>query len=134
MVRRFENHGDAADWYHGQGLALPSNCIVAGNAPVPLDRTDGWHSSLEAWDRMYRAKARSCPVFLACRPLFLELTEPPIVTEAIMMRSFGRVPATRTPPVVPPESVRRLLAETGAEARLTLAALVRHQGRQEQER
>ena len=118
VVKRFESHEVAADWYRGQGLVLPSNCLVEGNAPIPLEQTDGWHSSLDAWDRLYRAKVRQCPIFLACRPIFRELTDPPIVTEQMLMRSFGRIPATRTPPVVPIDSIRHLMAEVGAEARL----------------
>jgi hypothetical protein len=99
-------------------LRLPSNCIVEGNAPVPLDRTDGWHQSLEAWDRIYRMKARLCPVFLACRTLFCELNGPPVITEETMIRSFGYLPATRTPPVVPLEAIQRLIAEIGLNVRL----------------
>jgi hypothetical protein len=54
-------------------------------------------------------------VFLACRPLFRELNDPPIITEEIMIRSFGHVPVTRTPPVVSLEAVQRLISETGLE-------------------
>lgn len=52
-------------------------------------------------DFMYHRKAALCPVFLACRPLFRELHDAPVVAEAMMIRSFGHVPATCTPPVVP---------------------------------
>ena len=121
-AKRFDNHEDAAEWYRNQGFRLPTNCIIEGNPPVAIDRTDGWHRSLDAWDRIYHRKARLCPVFLACRPLFRELNDPPIITEEIMIRSFGHVPATRTPPVVPLEAVQRLISETGLEARLLSGA------------
>ncbi len=118
VVKRFDNHEDAAEWYRNQGLRLPTNCIIEGNPPVALDRTDGWHRSLDAWDRIYHRKARLCPVFLACRPLFCELNDPPIITEEMMIRSFGHVPATRTPPVVSLEAIQRLISEIGLELRL----------------
>lgn len=118
VVKRFETHADAAEWCGEQGVRLPSNCMIEGNAPVPLDRTDGSHRSLEAWDRMYRRKAAFCPVFLACRPLFRDLHDPPVVTEATMISSFGHVPGTRTPPVVSLESVERLIAAIGLDIRL----------------
>lgn len=95
-----------------------TNCMIEGNAPLALERTDGWHRSLEVWDRMYRRKAALCPVFLACRPLFCELHDPPVVTEATMISSFGHVPATRTPPVVSLASVERLMAAIGLNIRL----------------
>ena len=117
VVRRFDNHEDAAEWHRDQGLRLPTNCIIEGNPPVALDRTDGWHRSLDASDRIYHRKARLCPVFLACRPR--ELNDPPIITEEIMIGSFGHAPAPRTPPVVPLEAVQRLISETELEARLT---------------
>ncbi len=112
VIKRFENHEDAAKWYRTAGLPLPSNCMVEGNAPVALDKTDGFHSSLEAWDRHYRMKARECPVFLVCRPLFRELNDPPILTR--------HVPATRTPPAVSVERVQRLLEEAGVNLTLPM--------------
>jgi hypothetical protein len=118
VIKRFENHERAAEWYRSAGLPLPSNCMVEGNAPVALDRTDRFHPSLDSWDRLYRNKARRCSVFLACRSLFRELNNPPVVTEAIMVRSFGYTPATRTPPTVPVEPVQRLIAEAGVDLTL----------------
>lgn len=123
VIKRFENHEDAAKWYRTEGLPLPSNCMVEGNAPVALDKTDGFHSSLEAWDRHYRMKARDCPLFLVCRPVFRELNNPPVVTEAMMIRSFGYTPQTRTPPALPVEPVQRLLVAAGLNVTLLAPAL-----------
>ena len=41
VVNRFESHVLAADWYRSNNLALPSNCIVEGNPPKPLELTNG---------------------------------------------------------------------------------------------
>jgi hypothetical protein len=40
VLRRFETHADAAEWYRKRGLPLPSNCMVPGNPPLPLEKTD----------------------------------------------------------------------------------------------
>ena len=35
VFQRFETHDEAARWYRGQGLAVPGNCVVEGNPPLP---------------------------------------------------------------------------------------------------
>jgi hypothetical protein len=105
---RFESHEDAARWYRDQGLPLPSNCWVDGNSPIPYERTVQ-DSPRETWDRGYRVRARRWPIFLATDALFLELWQPPIVTEARMVEIFGRIPTTLTPPAIPNAAVARLL-------------------------
>jgi hypothetical protein len=109
---RFENHALAAAWYQAQGLALPSNCWVEGNPPIPYERTVQ-DSPSETWDRAYRARARRCPIFLTTDPIFLELWQPPIVTVETMTAAFGRVPSTLTPPALPDQDVQRLLELCG---------------------
>jgi len=100
VLKRFASHKDAAAWYREQGLCLPSNCMVAGNPPIPLDQTSATHESVEEWDRGYRFRAIKCPVFLACNAVHLELYNPPIVTKKIMLEVFGRFPATQNPPSI----------------------------------
>ena len=39
VLKRFESHTDAAQWYTSQGENLPSNCIVSGTQPLPLSHT-----------------------------------------------------------------------------------------------
>ncbi len=41
VVQRFASHTEAAAWYQRQGRPLPSNCIVEGNPPKPLELTNG---------------------------------------------------------------------------------------------
>jgi hypothetical protein len=108
VKERFETHAAAAEWYREQDLPLPSNCWVVGNPPIPYEQTVQ-DSPWETWDRSYRARARRCPVFLATEPLFLELSQPPIVTEEMLIQAFGRVPNTLTPPAVSESHVERLL-------------------------
>jgi hypothetical protein len=35
----FQTHREAAAWYRQRNLALPSNCMVSGNAAIPLDHS-----------------------------------------------------------------------------------------------
>src|SRR5260370_35243780 len=39
VLKRFESHADAADWYSSQGIALPRNCMVEGNPPLAIEMT-----------------------------------------------------------------------------------------------
>jgi hypothetical protein len=113
VVRRFQTHADAADWYQNRDLTLPSNCIVPGNPPLPLERTDRYYSDLHEWELGYRLRARRCGTFLACEPIHRSLYEPPIITEAIMRETFGRIPGTRNPPQIEASQLARLCQLTG---------------------
>lgn len=90
VTERFEDHDSAAEWYQAQDLPLPSNCVVDGNEPLPLEVTAAEYTingkkhrptSVEEWDDEYLAGARDSGVFLVTKPVFLELQRPPIITE-----------------------------------------------------
>ena len=111
VVHRFESHNAAATWYRGEGLPLPSNCMVEANPCFPYDMTAGTQARrfggitdndelLRRWDLSYRLRTRRNGVFLACESEFVSLDDPPIVTEENLFQIFGRVPATRTPPAI----------------------------------
>lgn len=118
VIERFESHERGAAWYQARGLALPSNCLVSGNAPKALEVThenagrdvlDRAASDPERvvrlWHAGYRLRVAKWPVFLVCKATFLELEEPPQVSESDLLEVFGKVPGTRKPPSV---SVRKL--------------------------
>lgn len=110
--QRFESHKQAAAWYQDKGLPLPSNCMVESNEAVPYEMTSGAMPSnrfgdglsadeiVKRWDARYKLRARKNGVFLACEAEFLELSEPPVITEATMLQIFGRIPPTRNPPPI----------------------------------
>jgi hypothetical protein len=112
VIERFESHKQAAAWYLDKGLPLPSSCMVEGNEPLPYDMTIGvippnrfgstsnTDALLRLWDRGYKERASKSGVFLACAADFLELNEPPILTDEAMLKIFGRVPPTLTPPSI----------------------------------
>jgi len=112
VVRRFDSHKQAAVWYQDAGLTLPSNCIVEGNNCLPYDMTMGvsppdrlgnvtdTDELLRRWDSSYKWRARRFGAFLACEAEFLELNQPPIITDKTMRHIFDRIPPTRTPPAI----------------------------------
>jgi hypothetical protein len=112
-VYRFESHADAASWYQRQNQPVPSNCFVEGNPPEPFEFTNGDPPDevkqrgendpvrvIRLWDATYRQRIGKWPVFLATETEFLELNQPPRVSEAQMRRIFGRIPATLNPPEI----------------------------------
>jgi len=124
VIGRFSSHEAAAEWYLQRGLPLPSNCLVHGNAPKPLELTNAMPpcdntdcvvveddpiNTIESWDAIYHSRVGMWPVFLVCEPEFLELFAPPQVCESEMKKVFGRKPGTQTPPEITCEQLNRLL-------------------------
>jgi hypothetical protein len=130
IAERFDSHMEAAAWYKRQSLHLPSNCFVDGNPPKPLELTNGdppkevkereEHDPVRVirlWDATYRQRISKWPVFLATKPDFLELIQPPQLTETQMSSIFGRVPSTLNPPVISSQQLEdlvRLAKDRGA--------------------
>lgn len=111
VKERFETHEAAAAWYREQGLPLPSNCMVDGNDPLPLEMTsqeyceDGGKPqpvrSVDEWDEKYRLKAEQCGVFLACEPLYVEVKKPRALTDGDAATVFlKREMNQRNPPLI----------------------------------
>ena len=115
VVERFETHDLAAEWYRSKGFALPSNCIVAGNPPEPLEVTNGNPPpeikrrfsvtsrpklAVRLWDRGYRQRVARWPVFFVCEATFLDVHAPPQISEADLVAVFDRVPGMLNPPAI----------------------------------
>ncbi|MBV8519376.1 MAG: hypothetical protein JO197_18435 [Acidobacteria bacterium] len=98
VLERFESHAGAAEWHRARGLALPRNCMVDRNPPLPLDFTDLTQKDLRVWEGSYRRRAAICNAMLVCRADFRELREPPRITRADWKAWNGGVPGTQTPP------------------------------------
>jgi hypothetical protein len=100
-------HEAAAAWYRNNGLPLPSNCMVPGNRPKPLEQSHRICSCepkavgddlLQVWDEEYQERARQYPIFVVCRPLFCDLSwNAPIVKDEHFTRAFGQPPSTQNP-------------------------------------
>ena len=115
VIKLFDTHIDAADWYEKQGLEPPSNCMTRTNPPRRLAETSNPknYRRVQRWDALYWKRIRETPVFLVCRPLFIELYDPPVLTRKFMLQTFDRIPATRNPPRISVQEYQRLAARVG---------------------
>jgi hypothetical protein len=104
VYKSFSSHELAADWYRQKSLGLPSNCMVKGNPPSPIEHVapiiPEFGTDIRKWDLSYALRARKTPIFHTCIPEFLELNEPSVITHEIMTDVFGRIPGTQNPPVI----------------------------------
>ncbi|SFH39270.1 hypothetical protein [Pontibacter chinhatensis] len=117
VVDTFKDHVAAGMWFDANGYALPSNCLVAGNAPKRLFETGGDFKSqrelkaflameqekqsrvadtrVRAWDRQYQQRAVEFPSFVVTRPVYLDLNNPISLFRAELVSWFGNVPGTQ---------------------------------------
>jgi hypothetical protein len=117
------SHENAAAWYRTHDLPLPSNCMVPGNPPKPLEQSHQKHRErrqfdddrlFRRWDAEYRRRASLYGMFLVCRPLFRDLSwDAPIVKDELLLSAFGHVPSTQNPGVLDGEAFRWLLEAVG---------------------
>ncbi len=111
VEKRFASHGEAAAWYRERGEPLPRNCMVPDNPRLAIELTapvTAFETDLHRWDLQYYRHSRHCGIFLACRADYLELDNPPMVTDEMLGQAFGRVPGTQTPPKVRLEELQTL--------------------------
>jgi hypothetical protein len=111
VLMRFETHAAAAAWYRAQRHPLPGNCVVDGNPPLPVPLTLH-HGALhdDDWDRVCVERAAEVGTLLACLPRYVELHDPPVVTEGDLLALLGTLPNTRTPPEITEAALDGLLA------------------------
>lgn len=114
VIKRFNNHAEAAKWYQSLDVTLPSNCMIPGNNPIPFEKTSGSLPKelrakkrnisndrlIQLWDARYKKRTNVCGVFLACKAIYLELYNPTILTNDMLEYIFGRIPGTRNPPKI----------------------------------
>lgn len=124
VSRMFESHARAAAWYAENGLCVPSNCMVEGNPPNPLDHSHRQNTNkhlpdtkfLQRWDAGYRFRSKQNGTFVACEPLWVDLTWNAVaVHEEDLQHVFGKVPATRNPGALPIMFLEPLLARLRVE-------------------
>ena len=107
--RHFSSHEEAAYWYAQQGCSVPSNCFIPGNEPKTFELTNGnppkeikeraskYSDSdiIRLWDRTYRSRIKEWPVFVATKPEFLNLNNPPLLSVSNIVTIFGKIPGTQ---------------------------------------
>jgi hypothetical protein len=111
VKHKFNSHKEAAAFYQHQNLPLPNNCLVRGNDYKPFEMTGGnspkefddisdEQELVKKWDSSYQKRARKFPTFLVCETKFLEIYNPPVITDEFLLGVFGRIPPTLTPPPI----------------------------------
>jgi len=110
VLQRFDTHEAAAAWYRDHEPRLPGNCMVPDNPPLPLTKTCGPGDAdlrsrishvpdaeiVAEWDRRYSQRKRNTPVMVACRPLAVELRDPPRIFRSDWHAWHGKVPGTQS--------------------------------------
>lgn len=92
IFKCFDTHLKAAEWYREKVGKLPSNCMVAGNPPIPLYRTlhgasycapgcGSAAATLKQRNEHYQERADTTPIFFACETVWKELNSPTILTD-----------------------------------------------------
>jgi hypothetical protein len=100
VIQRFETHTQAAEWYRAHGFPIPSNCVVPHNPPKHPAVSAWPRKPQRGWEARYRARSIQFGDLLACTSRFIDLSDPPPITEADMVRIFGRIPGTHNPPAI----------------------------------
>jgi hypothetical protein len=131
VIDRKDNHLQAASWYRTKSKSgVPSNCMVADNPPHAFYETAGDYNKssdikrylnyppdkqrvigerrVTLWNDKYLAKSKKWSDFIITRPVFTELTNPPILIDEDMKKVFGKVPNTRNPNKVTKDQFREL--------------------------
>jgi hypothetical protein len=100
VLKRFDSHLAAAAWYRSKIGKVPSNCMVPGNPPLPLNQTSRGASNrapgcgsaaatLKKWNEHYQKRADTIQVFLACQTVWKQLKSPAILTDSTAFRILG---------------------------------------------
>lgn len=135
VVERFDTHASAVTgWYRPRGIELPRNLIVPGNPPLRFGLTCGFYTNangdrvlpdaalgrteedvVREWDDLYKGRQLEAPHALVCQRLFVDLTNPPELSDAGVNRVFPkrRFPGTQTPAKVDEKVIDALVTELG---------------------
>lgn len=119
VIERKETHLQAKSWYTSKGLKIPSNCMVNDNPPHSFSETAGRYEKqkdisnfltypfgkqkiigdriVSHWDNEYLAKSKKWSCFIICKPIFINLTDPPVFTDEDIQNIFKKKINTRTP-------------------------------------
>ncbi len=93
VIKIFENHAAAADWYRNEKKTIPNNIMVIETTPFDLDKThkklgwDAWvkaQKSLEQWNLEYIERAKKNQKVAQCKIVYRELNNPSKIDERIL--------------------------------------------------
>jgi hypothetical protein len=136
VIDRKDSHMQAASWYRmNSNNSIPSNCMVTDNPPHAFHETAGnfetqseikrflSHSPekqtvigkrrISLWNEEYLAKSKKWGDFIITKPIYRELSNPPILKDGDMRNIFGKVPNTRNPNKITREQFKELAKYAG---------------------
>lgn len=130
VIERKDTHLQAKSWYTSKGLTVPSNCMVADNPPHSYLETAGRYENqkdikhfltyptekqtvigdriVKLWDKEYLEKSKKWGTFIITRPVYINLTNPPILTDQDIYNIFKKKINTRTPKKLTPNEFKEL--------------------------
>jgi hypothetical protein len=125
VIDRKETHLQAKSWFTSKGLPVPSNCMVEDNPPHSFLETGGNYDKqtdikrfltyprekqvlvgekkIDKWNAEYLARSRKWGCFIITQPVFVNVTDPPILTEDALFTIFNKKINTRNPNIIRPE-------------------------------
>jgi hypothetical protein len=105
VIRSFENHRQAADWYLIENKTIPNNIMVEETKPFDLDKTHGLHGIkdksdeiqlLKHWNLIYKFRSRKKQKVAQCKIIYKNLDFPIILDE----HKFERKLTAQNPPIL----------------------------------
>lgn len=118
----YNSHEIAKREYLNNNLPIPSNCMVSNNTPNDFLTTGGNFTSklrekqflsksyemqkkigkrmVKAWDTEYLNKSKKWKCFVKTKPIFVNVDEPPLISNLDFNYIFGKIPNTRTPNLI----------------------------------
>lgn len=108
VIRTFENHRQAADWYINENKKIPNNLMVKETTPFDLNKTHQIHginkifndtNLLKKWNLLYKSRSRKKEKVVQCEILYEELNTPISLDES----KFKRKLTAQNPPIIDDE-------------------------------
>ncbi|MFC4739990.1 hypothetical protein ACFO3U_08285 [Flavobacterium ponti] len=105
VIKIFENHRQAADWYIKENKPIPNNIMVDETKPFDLDKTHQIHrikditndiELLKKWNLLYELRGRKKQKVVQCGVLYKELFYPITLDES----KFKRKLTAQNPPIL----------------------------------
>ncbi len=137
----YETHEIAKNEYLNSDLPIPSNCMVSNNPPNDFVKTGGNFTSklrekqflnktdiekgkigkriIKIWDAEYLNKSKKWKCFVKTEPLFVNVDNPPLISNLDFNHIFGKIPNTRTPNLIAEKQLILLAKIAGLNLKLT---------------
>ena len=104
VIKIFENHSEAANWYVHKNKTIPNNLIVNETKPLDLDKTHRLHGINEKsenkiiskWDKLYQDRSKKNSKVVQCKILYIELNLPKMLDQS----KFTRKLVEQNPPIL----------------------------------